>query len=565
MAGTRDHIGSDKALTQWHGFLIMIDRTLQAEADHFLSVFQPTLSGSAITHIDLSYPSLGLLDMILLPTRGIAEGQSALDPIIRGVSIHLAIYLHQTLQRLGVNTEVVDSDKGTLLRAPTGFLGSNGQTQEVSLEKSLHEVLRHPEKGVPVFVNFTRVIPASNNWLTPIALGILLGSSGFISPCEQEITDEYMAEQGQKVLSELARQCVEWYERVFPQEQLGQVAELYLNKLIFPPFQFREEVPAVEAVRGLKTFADEYSLSSASLLPLCRNLSQCPDEQISSAALCLLATLDEQSPTSEMFATCRRHGSFVGLLREALVEANQLFFQRPDWILSADPYSEREKLRIQRETRLGFIPWLRLPFDVLYENPENQNLSFLLRSLADFDVARSVAVCEKILEEYPGEIPFRMQRIFLCVVAGDVEDALLRAKQLLTEPESESHPGVYNLLGMIQLLLNQATPALQSFETARKFATNDPTLAAEIGNNYAWALLAHERYEDALDSLDFSLMGAADNLILRLNRISALIRLGRRDDADMEEKRLLALAPLHPRVFYAVTQPAYAKLTQATH
>ncbi len=535
----------------------MISERVREQHQSFIEFWRPALARHPYFELDGLYPSLRVLDLILLPSRGMPESHKVLDHLLRGVVSTFAIAVHDTLERAGRSIDVELGTEGVTLV----YKGeTEAQTKRAPLERNLQELLRTQPRTIRFFRNFQREVPLNGSWLGPMFLGLVLESSPLIEDCDLDVTDELMAGAGRNVLNEVARQCSEWYGKHFPDEQLGQVAELYLSGLLFPPFQFQEPVPALKAVEGLVQFMKEFSISNEKMFLLTRNLSFFADEQISSAGLAFHVALHEGPVTPELFGVCRRHGAFVGVIREALLAARKLLFNETDWIAQTSEYGEAQSQMITKEIQLGFFPWLELPAWRIAEIPSNEKLALAVRAMADFDIARAKANVDLILETDPGEIDLRLQRVYFDYIEGEHDRALAGAKALLTEPEAETNAAVHNFLGSLLLLKGEASQAVTAFERARQFVGGDFVLSAKITNNYAWALMVVERFQDALDVIDLSLGGIGDNLIIRMNRVSALMSLNRAEEAIAEQQEVLRVSPFYHQSFYALCHPFYLLL-----
>ena len=294
----------------------MISEAVREESASFLQFWSKTFERSPFYELDGTFPSLRVLDLLLLPSRGMLDQHIVLERIHRGVSLCLAIYLHDTFAALGRTCRVDFVDGKVWLEFSSA---EAGRTVEVPLESALSNLVRSAPTTVQFFKNFSRDVSQTSSWLSHLALGILLESSPFLEGEGVEVNDELLERSGKLVVNELARQCASCYARLFPDEQLGQVPELYLSRLVVPPFLFREGLPGLEAVRGLHQFMTDFSISRERMHTLTRNLMQFPDEQISASAFTFHVALHDGPVTSEIFGVSRRHGAFVGVLRAALI------------------------------------------------------------------------------------------------------------------------------------------------------------------------------------------------------------------------------------------------------
>lgn len=527
----------------------MIHQVVKELSSRFLNSWSSVFSKDPLLMWDESYPALGILDLILASGRGASREEFVFRQILSGVSATVACYIHDTLSSLGRSIEVNVGGRGVELVGQ--FHPNSSGSTFLFLEERLSDIISRQPEGLPIFRNFERIATQYGNWLTPLTLGVLMGSSGMFEESDIDINPDQLEEHEEKVLKELARQSAAWYERVYPDEPLGQVAELYLSGLIFPPMYMKESFPCLEAIKGIEEFRKTFQVSQDNLNKLLSNLLHSPDEVASAASLAYLVAASDRDASKEMFATARRFGAFLGILRGSVVEARKHLGLGDDWITRQEPFDPSTQQMIRREIKLGFIPWLKLPLERVFESPTNVMIAHSVQAMADFDMQRAKVAVDKVCEESPSDIDFRVQQINLIFLDGDSDSAMDAVRQLLSEPEAESQASVFLFMGMLHLLKRDALNAAETFQRARSLAGNDRAMMFEAANNYAWALMCQDKYEDALDVIELTVGLSEDDLVPRLNRIACLHRLGKLEDAENEKRALTNLSPFHPRVFYA--------------
>ena len=116
----------------------------------------------------------------------------------------------------------------------------------------------------------------------------------------------------------LADGAARLYARVFSEEKYGQVAELYLNKIIWPPLNADEEMPGLGGARGFKQFFEDYSVPDSNQLELLRNLIVMGDEVTSTSAMVYLAARYTVMPGVEDMRLFQAHSRLNRILRGTL-------------------------------------------------------------------------------------------------------------------------------------------------------------------------------------------------------------------------------------------------------
>ncbi len=514
--------------------------------------WESVLSINPAYELDGTWPAIGILDSLTFLLRGQEAHDEIAQELIKGAAASIGVIAHDAWRSAGCDVRLEDLEEGITLIATSGKGIEAGQKVIIRLERELTRILLETKGELPVMSGFTRHVASQENFLSLFAIGAATGLSPFAEGPWREETIETFTESVGAAVRLLARQAAEYYARVYPDETLGQVPELYLRGLVFPPMLFQEDYPARRAVKSLLVFCDEYKVPRQKVLTLAANLARSPDEQLSSAGIATYAALMERYEP-EFAALCSSKGAFLGILRPAMCDAREHYKLERDW-MDAKSFGPEQLKRIELELRLGFFPWVKLRKEKVAEFADDPALAQLVRALSYFNLNDSKSAADRIIELTPNDIEVRIQRIYLDVIAGDTARAEEGLKSLLTEPEAESSPAVLNLMGLVQLVLTNIKAATFHLDRARSFATTDAALSADIGNNYAWAQMCDGNFATALDALDLAIDRTPTNLVALLNKRSALHELGKSDQAEALLDRMVELAPFDRRIFTGVMQ-----------
>lgn len=529
----------------------MIQESINKLLQVFVSDWREALSPCPIFALDRSWPSIGTLDQLTFLLRKQTKLNDAAEKVIKGSAAYIGVLVHDAWESAGAKVSFTDSDKGLTLSVQAGLHLKAGESAVFYVERDLKKLLEEAPNRIHMLSGFWRIVSTHDNHFSPFSLSLLMGLIPTAEGAWTEQTPDSMSAFIEGVVKYLAQSAADYYARLHPDEPLGQVPELYLRQLIYPPMLYKEEFAARQAAKGLQAFLREYNVPRIKVQELSYNLAFSPDELISSCGFVFYSATLSAVPSPEFLALAHSKGTFIGVLRRAMYDVRKSMGLSEDW-LEAKEFSEQQIQRIGVEQRLGFIPWLRMSKEKVVSADGDNKLMALIRELSLFNLQAAKNLAQEIIDDSPADIEVQVQRVYLDIIEGDVDRAENRAKNLLSEPEAEAEPGVHNLLGLIQLVNQKYDEAISSLNRARMLPARDQVLASDISNNYAWALMCASRVDDALDSLELSLKSNPKNLVAFLNKASLLNATGKSEQAEMLYKELLRLAPLDRRVFHSL-------------
>jgi len=528
----------------------MIDAAVQTELKKFKSFWAAPLAVSPYLALDDSWLSLAVIDSLTFALRGKDELSDFERQLVRGASAYIANIAAVCWEKFGAEASAEYQDTGIIIRAARGPQIAKDQEVVIHIERDLRTLLETTPVPFRVFSTFERVISPIENFVSPFAFSVFCGLTPTGEGPWVKETAASFAPHIEKVVKHLAGTAASAYERIYPDEPIGQVPELYLRSLIYPLTMMEEDLPLRHGVRGALDFFAEYKVSAAKAAQVTFNLARLADDRIAGIGF-VFATVLMPVISPELRAIAFSNGTTVGLYRRAMLDVREHFGQGGDW-LGKQEYSEQDALQIAKEIDLGYFPWLRMSKTRVLASAGDTEIQRLLISFCEFNFKQAVLQLDQLIELTPDDMQLRLQRCFLDIVEGDVEKADKSLKTLLSEPLAEDQPMIYDLAGTVKIILRDLAAADQYMKRARTLAGADPGLVSEVFNNSGWLELLRGKNERAIEYLDESLKHLPDQLVTLLNKATVLHQQPGNPETAELDRRLLELAPTNRQVFRAL-------------
>jgi tetratricopeptide (TPR) repeat protein len=521
--------------------------------------WNPFLQVSPVLEFDFTWPSLGVVDLLTFPLRLKTEFHPEQEKGIQEATAYLATIIESIWSKF-CNVDCGIEGDSIILYARGGEFIPPGEEVLINVTKALRVTLQDNPSPFPVLLDFQRLTSFDSNVIQLLATGLVTGlSSHVVGAWENKDLETHKACL-EVIQREISKQCANWYARAYPNEPLGQVAELYLNGLIFPPLLMDEACPALRAIKGILQFGKDYKIKTESLRELARNFSKCPDEIISIAGTCLSIALSDAIPEPEIIAAAQSRGKFLGVMRHTIVETRKLLEKPADWIETGINSKELE-LQFAIDEALGSIPWFYLSLVRVKEvDPQKEKLQLvrgekllsLVRHMANFSYENAKIECNELLAETPGDMEMRLQKIKLLLAVHDFQAIESELRKLLTEPGSEDLARFFYLSGLTALSQKQFERASKYLKSALLRAQSELILKPEIANTLAWVLMLQDKQDEALEVLDKCLAESLTPLVPLLNKAHILWQKGSPDYGQIR-KQMFEIAPCDRRVFGGLT------------
>lgn len=511
------------------------------------------LSVSPYLLLDGTWPSLSIIDSLTFGLRAEPDVPPALEPMLHGAAAYIAEIVASCWREFCSSVEVIEGSEGIELRGKGGEHFANAELM-FPIEQEFRKMLLDVPTSFELFYDTAIPIQIDSNIVHHFTLSVASGLSPLLRgrSYDERSLDAPWFEGVQK---QIARQTATNYQRLFPSEAIGQMAEMYLGTLLCPPPLVGEPLPLINAVTNFCEMSKEYGFDVATIERFASCLVRSPDENCSSLGLILLGAITQNRPSAQIIAVAQRKGSFVGLLRTAMVAARELLLKREDWLVRGLQTPEQLS-HFKVEAALGFIPWVQFPSNLLKDANYFSSVEEVIRSAIEFDLQSAMAQADKIIEQDPSNLALRIQRARFDIVAGDFEHANQIFSNLLSEPGVSQLADFHNLWGLVRLEIGKVREAKSSFMRGLRTAEGDDDFVAEINNNIAWCYMLEQEFSKASEFLDLAIQGADCPLTALLNRIMVCWKLGEFQQVPVLRQELFDVSPFDRRVFANLTLSA---------
>lgn len=536
----------------------MIANEIIERAQSFQTTVNQLFDGYPRYQLDLSWPSIGVIDRILSPFRGRATLSESEREVVCGAACYLALMTHDSWDSFFDKPEVMATitqvpSVEVIVAARGGAFLPRGATFKVKLVQSLLDLLASTE---PLFAHFERSqhprLPG-DNIVSPFAAGLFSGLTPF---GEGEWARVPAGEFRNLIAADdiLSRSSADHYGRITPSESHGASADLYRHQLILPPAYFAEHIPYERAVSYFVKFVKDTPVEGTELIKLCTNLMMSTDHAISIVGFAALTSLTTDTPSPRLLAAAHSFRPHIQQLKPAILLARSLLSETrtPDWLVavSRDQLDEAKRL-IRIDQALELNPLLLYDPSFL----EDPNLFPLLHHLSWGEGTKARQFLDLYSEKFPLSIALVLQSIHLALQLKDrararnelsaldpqtlKEGSIARARLLLFR--ARLHPEL--ALDALTSVVNETDPFSEEYSRAALRLAE----AHLVAGRFALA-------EPLLESL------RADSSNREyVPALLSTIRLRALEGADNEAiaeilKELVSVAPQHPSTFEVVRE-----------
>lgn len=538
----------------------MIAQNVRDRESAFRKFWNESFGPAPGAQLDGTWPSLGTLDALTESSRRKSELSRFEEEVISGSAAYIAVLAHECLESFGAKVVVEDRGYGVILRVTEGPRIGAGEQVIMLVEAELKKLLKEMPNPFPVMNEFGRVIAPGQSVISPFAIGLCTGLFPAAQGPWKQLTADEWKDQLDHVTRHLARSCAENYGRIYAEESFGQVAEMYLNDLVFPPMLAAEDWPARLATRGLCAFLREYKLPRPNMLQLTMNLARSGDELISNAGFAAhAAILDGEYPSPDFVAMAQSKGIFVAMLRPALLEARLSLGLGGEWLGSEKATEKMERI-VEFEQKMGFLPWLNIPAKRIVAESASGPLRDFIEACVMFDLPDAKSYLEDLVAEDPSDIDLRLQDVYFAVVERKIETAASKIRALLSEPSCEGDSRIFHHAGLIELLQRNTQLAERHLRKALEVGPRDDYARADILNSLGWVELTGDRNDEALQHFNEALALEPGMLIAVLNKTAVLYKMDATTTGDIMMARMTAAVPHDRRVLSSLIVDGFQRL-----
>jgi hypothetical protein len=514
--------------------------SLSVQTSSFVVQWNHKTARFPVLNLDYNWPSIGVLGLLAGVIAGKEERTREEDSFVDILAWYLGLSIQSYWKIANIESELSFTNDGVEL----SLVSDKSLTAKLTLITAA--LLKELPLPLPVLTTYQRELPVSFDLFSPVALGIALGESPLMEGVVEGETNS-LCDKGDQIVKSICRATAQFYERCFPNESLGQMAELYLASQIFPPLGMNETWPCLTSVTELLKFTSELKVSKGMLLSFAENLLTLPNEHLSHTGLAIYGALAGDKISDKALSHYESRRTLLGFLRHSMVEVKHLVGETDDW-LNAEAPTEKEHRQYLQEIDLGFLPWFCMGDFILNEKAKDPKVNRLLKSLSNFDFAGAEGAADSIVENDPQNIEVRLQRIKLHLVAGELQQAELALRMLASEPDAEEDARLFLLWTQLDLRLSQLVEAQRHFDSAITLSAGDKRLRLKIFNELAPDFIFAG--DVAFIMPYFETVRENGSFMFLLNKYRLLRTIGESEESQKILLRLADLCPLNTEIFY---------------
>jgi tetratricopeptide (TPR) repeat protein len=517
--------------------------------------------------LDLSWPSIGILDMLTRGLRGKSELTQQEEVLVLACSSYIGVIVDAAWQQFpgGFKSELVfvnENPPSVYLRGHGGQCLHGGQKISINISEALRSILRNFPEPLKFFENTTRTVSSERNILSLFASGLACGLSpyatgtdvngafysGWSDKSAEDLTPNiHMAE------AFLSKNAALYYRRNFPSEALGQNPDLYCANLIFPPAGCREIFPCCRTATSLGRYLVANNIQLSDCAQLAENLGASPDDLISSAGFCLSCAISDEQINPSAYNLGYMMDDYKPALRPAVILLRKILGHPDDFATLTGPEHGNESVALARiDQQLGLIPLFRLPYEFLHY----EEFRPIINSLAFGEAEQVLGVLEALFFEQMSNIELLLQQAHLYLRLGMLDDAE-QALRLAEKAERISEPFNYSnfleLGGILHMGKGEADRAIPILEKCLGHTGPGHPCFKSAATLLCWSLATKGRVEQALQWIERILHDVPHMIDLRVLRL-AMMDVKNHEDLEQEIKHLARVVPMSFAVFESVLE-----------
>lgn len=410
----------------------MIDKQIPSLALAFKNYANERTEQSPILQLDDTWPCACTLDLFCRHLRGKQELTEADNQFIDGVAAYLsgicfAAWSHFP-DKLEISIALASDEEGpgVTISAQDGRFLQPNEKVIINISRALKFILRDPPNPFPVYYKFAKNMLADENILALFALGLFSGQSPFSKGPWKEL-EPTRFEPYLKGLEEfLSKSSAAYYARVFPDEPLGQIPELYLHNLILPSYTHVENFPAYLGTTTLMQKLAKSNEKPKYQKEVAINLAQSPCPFISAASFAASVGLLNERLPDNLLAVATAKRDYIHTLRPAVMLARKMAGKDHDWLrlVEEDRIEAAQKL-LDEDLALGLSPLLK--FNQVSSDMKEFKELFMVAAWSNID-----ACTEWFEKNSEKELPYSVLvlKAFVSICKDDYESCKLILEKL---------------------------------------------------------------------------------------------------------------------------------------
>jgi hypothetical protein len=451
-----------------------VDENILAFSSKFVGYCKQRLRHHPAYLLDLSWPSVGVVDLLCNHLRQKKEYEDIDISFINGAAAYLAQVAFPCWAQFPDQPEIKvyfepQKKLGVIIEAKGGMHATKGLNFSVNISEALSKILAELPYPYPYYGTATRQLSANHNYLSPLMIGLVLGYTPYGEGHWKTLAEDQFKPRSLIIDNYLSMTAASYYQSVFPTEPIGASANIYRGGLILPPFGHNDAVPGGRGATILAARLKQECKNSDEIFKVALNLARSPDESISLAGFCVATALQTENVPNSLKAISQSLYDDKIILRPAIILARKVLGLPANWmestrvIFEEQPADKNKKLfaiqnLIDIESELGLLPLLALPSERIHSKEYLEVFNALI-----WNQVNSAYELLKSNEEPSADII--IQRCLLCLGLDKMEEA----EKLLSSLETFNIPWKHaELKGLIEFKQSSFPNALESFTKAAR-------------------------------------------------------------------------------------------------
>lgn len=535
----------------------MIDDKVALLAKEFTTSVSATFNDYSFYKLDYSFPSIGVLDLLLYGLRNKKELSKFDRHIILSSSAYLGLIAHDCWRAFPDKPEIQvtlseHSYPEIILRAKGGAFLEDINSFVVPITRMLTEVLQSPKNPLPTFSSSTRLITSESNLLSPVASGLVSGLCPYGKGDWLKLTEKRFADNIIAVCSHLASDYAEFYAQHFPLDTLCATSDFYSPCLTILPAGHNERFLGIRSVNDLHSVFKAKEVTEDNMRKTSINLAQSPDDLLSLTGFAFASALSTSDISPRLLSIAENKGIIASSLRPAYMLARDLCGKTT----SSCEYLENKDLenaisQIKIEQRLGFLPLLFIDDLDFFHTP---HMGEFLVFLSWMKIQEAIEFLDLYHLFVPLTSELKIQKAFLYLYLNQID----KAQKELTECEenlSDQSQGVqfnyYYMKGRLAALSNNIEEQVKHYMQAITYRTINDKCKLEIVNYLALHFATQDKLKIAFKLLNNIITTHSYSIYTRLVLIKLLIHSNQQEEAFEQLNKCFELNKTNP-IFVAM-------------
>ncbi len=523
--------------------------------------------------LDFTFPSLGVLDRLLMPLR-LKERLSEREEImILGSSAYIGAMVYDVWSnfpdssRIGLKFKTKENEEEKeeiLLSASGGKFMSQRESFRINITEALKYILSTPLTHFPVFPFFYPPIAPDDNLISLFSKSLICALSPFGEGEWKNLKLKNISKFLKTSDLIMSQTSSAYYRNAFPGERIGKDPNLYASQMILPPLGFKENYIGSFLASGIGRYLNNKKLNKKEIIALGTNLALSPDDTFSKAGFMILASEiksddkkneEIENPNIKKVLLAREIiGEKALNLKPAIMILRAIRNKENNWLehIVKENYEEANKI-IETEKISNLLPFLTLPLE--YLKKEDFILFFAAVNFGSPIISKYQLDLLRERKENFNNVDLIIQSLYIDLYMHN-KNISKKNLEILKKEDLKNNP--YNLsfkfeiFGIYYFLNNQYEKSIENLKNAFSLIKKDLTNTARRTKVVEYLVLSLTNlglYEEAINSSELILKENPYSITSRLNLCFLLKKVKDPKESLRQFKLLSKIAPLDIRVF----------------